>query len=107
VRRTRPTVSYRHTKRVTGGASADDAGAQLGGQLYVLGRPNSSSGRAADELRRLVERSPRIRAIGARHSFNGVADSPGDLVDLGDIDPDFLIDPERRTVTVGGRDTLR
>ena len=57
---------------------------------------------SVDELRRLVERSPRIRAIGARHSFNGVADSPGDLVDLGDIDPDFLIDPERRTVTVGG-----
>src|SRR5438132_12675823 len=57
---------------------------------------------AADELRRLVERSPRIHAIGARHSFNGVADSPGDLVDLGDIDPDFLIDAERRTVTVGG-----
>jgi hypothetical protein len=57
---------------------------------------------SVDEVRRLVARSPRIRAIGARHSFNGVADSPGDLVDLGDIDPDFLIDPERRTVTVGG-----
>jgi alditol oxidase len=56
---------------------------------------------SVDELRRLVARSPRIRAIGARHSFNGVADSPGDLVDLRDIDPDFLIDPERRTVTVG------
>jgi xylitol oxidase len=57
---------------------------------------------SVDELRRLVARSPRIRAIGTRHSFNGVADSPGDLVDLRGIDPDFLIDPERRTVTVGG-----
>jgi alditol oxidase len=54
-----------------------------------------------DEVRRLVARSPRIRAIGARHSFNGVADSPGELVDLRDIDPGVLIDPERRTVTVG------
>ena len=54
-----------------------------------------------DEVRRLVARSPRIRAIGARHSFNGVADLPGDLIDLRDIDPGFLIDPERRTVTVG------
>jgi len=54
-----------------------------------------------DEARRLVARSPRIHAIGARHSFNGVADSPGELVDLRDIDPGFLIDPERRTVTVG------
>src|SRR4029077_9549229 len=54
-----------------------------------------------DEVRRLVAQSPRIRAIGARHSFNGIADSPGDLVDLRDIDPGFRIDPERRTVTVG------
>jgi xylitol oxidase len=54
-----------------------------------------------DEVRRLVARSPRIHAIGARHSFNGAADSPGELVDLRDIDPSFQIDPERRTVTVG------
>src|SRR4029077_21164791 len=54
-----------------------------------------------DEVRRLVATSPRIRAIGARHSFNGVDDSPGELVDLRDIDPGFLIDPERRTVTLG------
>jgi len=54
-----------------------------------------------DEVRRLVARAHRIRAIGARHSFNGVADSPGELVDLRDIDPGVLIDPERRTVTVG------
>ena len=54
-----------------------------------------------DEVRRLVATSPRIRAIGTRHSFNGVADSAGELVDLRDIDPGFVIDPERRTVTVG------
>ena len=56
---------------------------------------------SVDEVRRLVAGSPRIRAIGARHSFNGVADSPGELVDLRDIDPGFVIDPERRRVTVG------
>jgi alditol oxidase len=54
-----------------------------------------------DEVRSLVARSSRIRAIGARHSFNGIADSPGDLIDLGGINADFLIDPERGTVTVG------
>ena len=41
------------------------------------------------------------RPIGARHSFNGLADSAGELVDLRDIDQGFLIDPERRTVTFG------
>jgi alditol oxidase len=54
-----------------------------------------------DEVRRLVARSPRVHAIGARHSFNGTADSPGELIDLRDIDPGIGIDPERRTVAVG------
>jgi alditol oxidase len=53
------------------------------------------------EVRRLVARSPRVRAVGTRHSFNGIADSPGDLIDLGGINPGFAIDPERRTATVG------
>ena len=56
---------------------------------------------SADEVRRVVAQSSRIRAIGARHSFNGIADSPGDLIDLSGMDPGFFIDPERRTVTVG------
>jgi alditol oxidase len=57
--------------------------------------------RSIDEVRRLVAASSMIRAIGARHSFNGVADSPGELIDLRDIDPDFVIDRDRRTVTAG------
>ena len=56
---------------------------------------------SVDDVRRLVGSSSRIRAVGARHSFNGIADLPGDLIDLGGIAPDFRIDPERRTVTVG------
>jgi alditol oxidase len=56
---------------------------------------------SVDEVRRIVARSSRVRAIGARHSFNAIADSPGDLVDLAGIAPGFVIDPERRTVTVG------
>jgi xylitol oxidase len=43
-----------------------------------------------------------VRVIGARHSFNGVADSAGDLSDLCGIDPGFLIDASPGTVTVGG-----
>jgi alditol oxidase len=54
------------------------------------------------ELCHIVARAPRVRAIGARHSFNGVADSPGELIDLGGINPDFVIDREGRTVTLGG-----
>ena len=54
-----------------------------------------------DDVRRLVSGSAKIRAIGARHSFNGIADSPGNLVDLGNLDPEFVIDREQKTVTVG------
>lgn len=54
-----------------------------------------------DALRRLVAAAPKIHAIGTRHSFNGAADSPGELVDLGAISPAFVIDRERMTVTVG------
>ena len=57
---------------------------------------------SVDEARSMVAQSSCIRALGSRHSFNGIADFPGDLIDLGSIDPGFFIDPERRTVTVGG-----
>ncbi|SEM54459.1 FAD-binding protein [Nonomuraea pusilla] len=35
-----------------------------------------------DELRRIVARGERVRALGSGHSFNDVADGPGDLVVL-------------------------
>jgi alditol oxidase len=54
-----------------------------------------------DEVRRLVSGSGKIRAIGTRHSFNGIADSPGDLVDLSKLEPEFIIDGEQQSVTVG------
>jgi alditol oxidase len=54
-----------------------------------------------DEARDMVARARLIRALGSRHSFNGIADSEGDLIDLSGIDPGITIDPARRTVTVG------
>ena len=65
-----------------------------------LHRPTS-----IDAVRRLVAATPRIHAVGARHSFNGSADSPGDMIDLADIPPSLSIDAERRTVTVGAATT--
>jgi xylitol oxidase len=56
---------------------------------------------SVDELRRIVAGARHVHALGARHSFNAVADSPGDLIDLQGIDPAIVIDIERRTVTAG------
>jgi xylitol oxidase len=60
---------------------------------------------SVEELRGLVAASPRIRAVGTRHSFNGIADSSGDLVDLSGLGPDLVINREQRTVTVGASTT--
>jgi xylitol oxidase len=58
--------------------------------------------RTIGELQEQVARSPRLRALGSRHSFTDLADTPGDLVTLEGIDADIVIDTDARTVTVGG-----
>lgn len=62
----------------------------------VIHRPAS-----IDEARELVARAPRIHAVGARHAFNAAADSPGAMIDLGGIAPDFQLDTAARIVTCG------
>jgi xylitol oxidase len=54
-----------------------------------------------DEVRRIVAAAPKLRAIGTRHSFNGIADTTGDIIDLGSLEPGFVVDPHRLTVTLG------
>ncbi len=53
------------------------------------------------EVQEVVARSPRVRALGTRHSFNDLADTEGVLVTTTEIPPDFELDAERRVVTVG------
>jgi xylitol oxidase len=54
-----------------------------------------------EDVQALVARSPKIRALGTRHSFNDLADTEGVLVTTTEIAPDFAIDTDRRIVTVG------
>lgn len=53
------------------------------------------------EVQEVVARSPRVRALGTRHSFNDLADTEGVLVTTTEVPPDFELDVERRVVTVG------
>ncbi|MBO0983472.1 D-arabinono-1,4-lactone oxidase [Rathayibacter sp. SD072] len=55
-----------------------------------------------EEVQSLVRSSDRIRALGTRHSFNALPDTPGTLVHLGRIAPEPVIDAEASTITVGG-----
>jgi alditol oxidase len=52
------------------------------------------------ELRRIVAGSERVRALGTGHSFNPIADTPGDLVSVAGLPKVMEIDAGRATVTV-------
>ncbi|MBT2597422.1 FAD-binding protein [Arthrobacter sp. ISL-72] len=63
----------------------------------VIHRP-----RTLAEVQEVVAAAPKIRALGSRHSFNSIADSPGALISLESLDPAIRIDAAARTVTVSG-----
>jgi len=53
-----------------------------------------------EQLQELVRVTPRIRALGTRHSFSGVADTPGELVSLARMPRRFEVDATNRRVTI-------
>lgn len=59
------------------------------------------------ELQAIVRAADKVRVIGSRHCFNDIADTPGDLIWLGNLDNTVVIDPERRTATVHAGITYR
>lgn len=57
---------------------------------------------SVDDVREVVTRSNKLRALGSRHSFNGIADSTDTLVSLEKMNRVLAVDPARRTVTLEG-----
>src|SRR6185312_13799933 len=57
--------------------------------------------RSVAEVREIVASATRAHAVGARHSFNGVADTDGDLIDLSALATAVEIAADGRTATVG------
>lgn len=55
-----------------------------------------------EQVQEIVSRAPRVRALGSRHSFNDIADTSGELISLGRLDGDLVIDEDRRTVSLPG-----
>ena len=54
------------------------------------------------DLQELVARSDKVKALGTRHCFNDIADSPGDLISLEKLDRIISLDRDRHTVTIEG-----
>jgi xylitol oxidase len=72
---------------------------------HTFTAPRLVNAASIDEVQRLVagEAAARrqVRALGTRHSFNGIADSAGTIVTITGVQPDPVIDEAERTVTVG------
>ena len=54
------------------------------------------------ELQELVASSSRVKAIGTRHSFSTIADTPGILVSTAALPADIVVDESAMTVRVNG-----
>jgi len=55
------------------------------------------------EVQRLVAHHSRVKALGTRHSFNPIADSPGGaLISLSRLPPEIAVDADAMTVSVTG-----
>lgn len=53
-----------------------------------------------DEVRDLVKRGRKVKALGSRHSFNDIADTDHELISTRKLDNIVDIDRQRRTITV-------
>jgi alditol oxidase len=58
--------------------------------------------RTVEEIQELVAGARRVKALGSRHSFNGIADCAEDLISLARLETMWELDRERRTVTIDG-----
>ncbi|SNS24317.1 xylitol oxidase [Geodermatophilus saharensis] len=78
-------------ERVTAGAAAGPAGRNWAGNLAYraarLHRPTSVA-----EVQEIVAGSPRVKALGSRHCFNDIADTPADLISLDALEGDVELD---------------
>ncbi len=73
---------------------------------HTFTAPRLVEAESIDQVQQLVAQAmtsgERVRALGTRHSFNGIADTNGTLVSVTAIDPEPVLDEAARTVTVGG-----
>lgn len=67
---------------------------------YFYGAAKIHEPERIEQIQELVHRSHKLKALGTRHSFNDIADSPGDIISLSHFNKIIQLDPEGQTVTV-------
>ena len=68
---------------------------------YQYGTDRLHLPKTVEEVQQVVKKCSKLKALGARHSFNGIADSRENQISLKLLDQ-MTLDPKSRTVTVGG-----
>ncbi|MCU1473343.1 FAD-binding protein [Amnibacterium sp.] len=69
---------------------------------YEYRAPRIVAPTTVDEVRRVVAEADRVRPLGSKHSFNGIADTTGTLVDMTALPVEVTIDEAAGTATVSG-----
>jgi xylitol oxidase len=82
------------------------SGGQASGRTNWSGNYTYSTDRlhqpqTVEELQQVIKSCTKIRALGSRHSFNGIADSTENQVSVSHLNQ-MVLNPASRTVTVGG-----
>ncbi|HEY1951082.1 MAG TPA: FAD-binding protein [Bryobacteraceae bacterium] len=67
---------------------------------YTYGARELHTPKTVEDVRKIVESSEKVTALGTRHSFNGIADNTANQISLQHLDQ-MLLDTKSRTVTVG------
>jgi xylitol oxidase len=71
-----------------------------GNRVYIAANLHEPG--SIEELQEIVRRTPSIRVLGSRHSFNDIADTAGDQISLRRMPRRFELDRAAGTVTVDG-----
>lgn len=69
---------------------------------YVYRAARRHTPETVAQIRELVRRGDKLKALGSRHSFNDIADTTEDLLSLTHFQRVVALDTERRAVTVEG-----
>src|SRR5450432_1656573 len=67
---------------------------------YTYGAANIFRPQTIEEIREIVIRSRKVRALGTRHSFNSIADSDENLISLEHLNHVVKLDPAKKMVTI-------
>ncbi len=70
-------------------------------ESFTYGAARFHQPETIDELRKVVRRSRRVKALGGRHSFSRIADTDADMIGTSQFNRLIGLDAKNRTVSVG------